>query len=301
MVSMSQHMPGLENRSDAELHPRPATRARADLLGRDGRAILARTVERDVIPQLIAMPWMGAAAALLKQAAGPAAATTPAPVLDGALTERLVTLCLAAESGGVATLVADLSRRGAAADALYLDLLTPAARRLGDMWDNDECSFADVTLGLIRLQNAQRGLAPTFVGIAAPGLNEPRALLMPVPGEQHTFGLSMVRDFFQRAGWDVWLGTAANEAEAVRIVKRDRADLVGLSFACDDRIATAENLISELRRVAANPDLVIMVGGPSFVADPGLAARVGADATAVDGHQAVLLAHKLIHAKAGQT
>ena len=57
-------------------------------------------------------------------------------------------------------------------------------------------------------------------------------------------------------------------------------------------------LIAKTIRLLA---VVIWVGGPSFVADPGLAARVGADATAVDGHQAVLLAHELIHAKAGQT
>ena len=33
-----------------------------------------------------------------------------------------------------------------------------------------------------------------------------RALLVSVPGEQHSFGVTMVAEFFRRAGWDAWTG-----------------------------------------------------------------------------------------------
>ncbi len=287
MGTMSQHLSGHESGSEADTRPRPATRGGKRGLGREGRDILARTVERDVIPLLVAMPWIKA-----REAAAEAAVQ---PALDDALVSRLVGLCLESDARGVAVFVAGLHAGGALPDAIYLDLLTPAARRLGDMWMEDECSFAETTVGVLRLQNAQRALAPEFVGAKVPGVGAPRALLLPIPGEQHTFGLSMVTDFFCRAGWEARSAVVATESAAIELVRRERADLIGLSFACDERIDTAERLIAEFRRVSSNSNLVVMVGGPSFLADPGLAARVGADGTAADGHQAVMLAHTLVH------
>lgn len=44
--------------------------------------------------------------------------------------------------------LARLVRSGASVQRLLLDLLSPAARRLGALWDEDRCSFAEVTLAL---------------------------------------------------------------------------------------------------------------------------------------------------------
>lgn len=293
MVHMSQQQPGVESGSEAELRARPSSRARgrrgnalgSDGLGAAGREILERTVAQDVIPLLVAMPWV-------RPAAPPESRRC---VLDAGTVAQLVTLCLDPDARGVATFVAGLHDRGVAAESLYVDLLTPAARRLGDMWAEDECSFVETTIGVLRLQNAQRALAPGFVGEPSASVGAPRALLMPVPGEQHTFGLSMVVDFFCRAGWDARVDVFATDAQALRVVAAERADLIGLSFACDERVKAAERLIAGFRRVSSNPNLVVMVGGPSFLADPALAARVGADGTAADGHQAAVLAHALVH------
>jgi hypothetical protein len=41
-----------------------------------------------------------------------------------------------------------LAERGATAHELCLDLLAPAARRLGEMWNTDCCDFTDVTIAL---------------------------------------------------------------------------------------------------------------------------------------------------------
>ena len=42
--------------------------------------------------------------------------------------------------------------KGAPIESIYLDLLAPAARYLGEMWEEDLCDFTDVTIGLGRLQ-----------------------------------------------------------------------------------------------------------------------------------------------------
>ncbi len=291
VAGMSQHISGQGSSTETAIPSRPGTARRRKGLGADGRDILTRTIVQDVIPQLVAMPWLGHAA--------PAATVQVRPLIDDRAIQRVLSLCFEPDGQGVAAMVAGLHRQGASAEALYTRLLTPVARILGAMWEDDECSFTDVSVGLVRLQNAQRALAPSFIGKTPTAFGAPRALLFPVPGEQHTFGLSMVKDYFLRAGWDAWLGVVETEADAIDLVQRERADVIGLSFACDERIDTAGRLIAQFRSAAANPRLTVMVGGPAFVADPSLAAKVGADATAADGHQAVLVAHELLHPAAG--
>ena len=61
----------------------------------------------------------------------------------------------------------------------------------------------------------------------AGGEPSPRILLASIPGEQHTFGLSVVEEYFRRAGWLVEVeigGDAARPGRAARhrMVRRDR-------------------------------------------------------------------------------
>ena len=48
---------------------------------------------------------------------------------------------------------------GAQPGSILVDLLAPSARELGRMWEEDECDFVDVTMGLWRLQEVMRELA----------------------------------------------------------------------------------------------------------------------------------------------
>ena len=284
---MAEQMQPQEHHSESQSKhgpPGPAMRRLARSLGQDGREILELAVKRDVIPRLVALPWIR-----------PGGVPELKPQIGENGVKRLVALCLDADPGGVSLFVADLHRSGIGAGTIYESLLTPAARRLGVMWEEDTCTFADVTIGVLRLQNAQRAIAAHSLADAAPALGAPRALLMPVPGEQHTFGLSMVLDYFSRAGWDTRLGPAGTLGEALATVQDHRTELVGLSFACDDRVGDAKELIAAIRGASANKRLIIMVGGPSFVADPELAESLGADATATDGQQAVVRANDLLH------
>ncbi len=290
MVSMSQHVQQDESWTDGRSRTGGEVRSSAvGGLGRDGMAILEDTVRQDVIPRLVAMRWIDRPVQV-----------KAAPAIGEVAVRKLVALCLEPVSHNVAVFVTELHRSGASPASIYEDLLAPAARQLGVMWENDTCTFADVTIGVLRLQNAQRSLAAQPLDHAAPPLGAPRVLLMPVPGEQHTFGLSLVLDYFVRAGWEARLGPVGSRAQALALIKRERTELVGLSFACDDRVADAEALIADMRRASGNANLIIMVGGPSFLADPELAGRIGADATAIDGHQAVVRANALLQLSDGR-
>ena len=247
------------------------------------RSILTKTVQQDVIPRLLEQ-------------------RSPVPPGRKRVGElqiaTLADLTLHADGPAAVDFVTSLLEQGFSAESLYLDLLSPTAALLGQYWDDDVCSFTDVTIGLGHLQHVLRALGPAFFGrhtLEMP--NGPRAFLMPLPGEQHAFGLTMLSDFFRRAGWHTWSGVVANSSELQTMVAAEWVDLVGFSLACDEMLDTARAEIAAVRRASRNPAVVVMVGGPPFVSNPDLAEAIGADGTAGDGLQAVAAAQALLPAR----
>lgn len=211
---------------------------------------------------------------------------------------RFSGLLVKGDMGAAASFIDGKRALGAPLDTLYLDLLAPAARRLGDLWDEDLCDFADVTVGLCRLQQLLRGLSASFVHETDQEAPSRRALLVTVPGEQHSFGLFMVAEFFRKAGWDVTTATPVSRDELASLVRHDWFDVVGLSSSCEDKIEAMASAIRTIRRASRNRNASVMVGGPMFVAHPDYADLIGADATATDGRQAPVQAQKLLASNA---
>lgn len=116
------------------------------------------------------------------------------------------------------------------------------------------------------------------------------------PEEQHSFGLSMVAEFFRREGWDV-VGVVggASDDPAAR-VRKEWADVVGFSIGSEIRLEWLRQRIAEVRAASRNPDVIIMVGGPIFIINPGWVADVGADSTAMDARDAPRAAARLLMA-----
>jgi MerR family transcriptional regulator, light-induced transcriptional regulator len=183
-----------------------------------------------------------------------------------------------------------LRARGTTVDTLLLDLLAPTARRLGDLWVEDLCDFTEVTIGLWRLEQLLRRLGSTDEAMVEAPQTGRRALLLPAPGEQHTFGLAVVADFLRRSGWEVSSSTRSGRHDLTATVRRASFDMVGFSLSCENRLDLLAKSITVVRRASRNPSVGIMVGGHVFNEHPELVARVGAEATAANGHAAVLQA-----------
>lgn len=250
--------------------------------------VLTRTVEDEVIPRLL----MARRPQKMARAATEASPEANGPT-DAHVT-RLVDVVLNGTQTEATAYVEAMRDGGTPTESLFLDLLTPTARALGQMWEDDTCTFSDVTIGLLRLGNVMRLLSRAFAGAYEPQRAGPSALLAQMPGEQHGFGLAMVVQFFRRAGWNVRQETSTTSAELIDIVSKNWFGIVGLSVACSDRLDALAADIRAIRRHSRNRAIGVMVGGPPFLAHPQLAAMVGADATAIDGKQAVRQAQSLI-------
>jgi methanogenic corrinoid protein MtbC1 len=190
--------------------------------------------------------------------------------------------------------IAALRSRGLTIESIFLDVLAPTARRLGEMWVEDRCSFADVTLGLCRLQQVLRQLSDAFEHEIEQDAIDYSVLLTPYPGEQHTFGILMLEEFYRRAGWDTVLMMPGRSLEICDALHSDWFSATGISISCDFSVDGLRALIGEIRQSSRNPEIAILVGGRAFQANWELALAVGADATAVDGRDAIVQTSRLV-------
>ena len=181
--------------------------------------------------------------------------------------------------------------RGLSMEDLYIELLEPTARHLGTMWDNDECDFIDVTIGVGRLQKLLAIFNDTYT---LPQLGTNRRVFMATsPGNQHSFGASMVVRLLSAAGWQVEAEYSGIAEDIVDAVRHNWFAVVGLTAGSDRQLDELRSVIGQIRTESRNTAVGVMVGGPMFTENPSLAKDVGADATAPNAPTAVLAAQKL--------
>jgi methanogenic corrinoid protein MtbC1 len=220
--------------------------------------------------------------------AAPAVRPTTADV------DAFVTAVMGPEEAPAERIVRALLSEGVPVERMYLDLFAPAARQLGTMWDDDACDFVQVTDALGRVQRVLHLLDPCWLRPTAGNDLAGRALLACPPGEQHTLGLFVVADFFARDGWDVRVGPPLDRLGLVDAVASQHVDVVGFSVGCATRLPRLAHDISHVRKASLNRRLIVLVGGPPFVADAGLVERVGADGTAPSADEAPRVARALL-------
>jgi len=194
-------------------------------------------------------------------------------------------------------LIGQLCERGVKMDAVYLQLLAPAARYLGELWEADQCNFSEVTLCLWRMQTLMYDLSAAFHGgdlrpTARSGA-ERRILVASLPGQQHTFGLSMLSEFFRKDGWVVLAIPSPQAGEVQDSLSMHWFDVLALSASMDGEVSNLTKTIKAARKTSRNPRLAVMVGGPLFLRQPGLATTVGADGMSEDAPSALALAGHL--------
>ena len=200
-------------------------------------------------------------------------------------------LAASGDAAGLSAAVTTLLDQGMRADHICQTYLTDVARRLGDLWMDDRCTFIEVTLGAILLQNELRRIAPRLPHREVEGRGR-SALMLAAPGEQHAFGIAMLAEFFRAAGWSVEELVDAEEATAT--LAAAEFGLVAISVAGASNALALAPFIAALRAASRQRHLVVMVGGNAINAEPSLLPLLGADATAPDAATALQRAETLV-------
>lgn len=255
---------------------------------RKPRAVISM-IEGDIIPRLVLAHQRHVPPGPEPNRGRPAA-------IDPEDVARFVPLILQEEMPVLVALVEGYLAQGIAVQSLFVDLIAPAARQLGVMWENDSCDFVDVTMALWRLQELVYALSAR-VPLSFGG-RQPRGVAMftPVPGDQHTLGAIMVEESFRHAGWETLETRGIDEAELLAIARARHIDLIGLTLSIDLHIERTKRLIAAVRKASRNKAMAVMVGGRVVNERPDIVAYVGADGTAATAAAAVVRAEQLVNA-----
>jgi len=243
---------------------------------------LAQLIEGEIIPRLLAAHHNG----------GHEVISMNIGIVTPDELESFARQSMTAELPALIDRIENLVRRGVSVEGIYFDLLSPAAKLLGTWWEDDVCTFTDVTVGLCRLQQLVYEYADR-VHVEGGGGDGRTALFALTPGDQHSFGLIMVVEYFRQAGWRTICMPDATAKDLEDIVQTEKFDLIGFSMANERWLEPLKPLIARLRAVSRNGSVRVMVGGRAFSENPDRVAMVGADQTAGDAREAVQTAARL--------
>lgn len=218
--------------------------------------------------------------------------------VDVAEIERLTGSVSRGESEPLGAIIARRRGEGQSSEHLCLTLLTLIARRLGEWWEEDRCTFVEVTLGMIILHQQLRVLAPGMIPASTIGGGR-SALMMSAIGSQHSLGIAMVAEFFRAGGWAIVDDNIDSVETLISRVSEQWFGLVAISVGSADSLPGLTAQITAIRKHSRNREVAIMLGGPALLADPSLANAVGADATAPDAAEALRRAEALVALMAG--
>ena len=250
------------------------------------QGLLAETIEKVIVPRLLLNFGVDTAAVVSAISAG-----TP---LDRDTISGFCRLVVGADSRDAFRFVEILLERGVSVESILLDLMAPAARVMGELWESDLCSFVDVTVGLARIQQITRQIRPYGVGNLDISDQKGAILLVPSPGEQHTFGLKIVEEFFLRDGWDVDCLLRAGAEEIAAAVADKPYDIIGLTLGGQRLLEPLRSAITLSRYHSLNRSIKVIIGGVGLADYPDLKTLVEADACVADVNDAVILANSWV-------
>jgi methanogenic corrinoid protein MtbC1 len=208
-------------------------------------------------------------------------------IIDQRAVDDLTKLVLQEDARVSVDYVKALHSSGTNLEDIYLHLLTPVARKLGEMWEEDESSFTEVTIALWRIKQLMYDLSPIFQQYAEQGKAGSSIMLVPLPGSQHNLGLFMVSEFFAKAGWRIWGELAATEEEIISMAANEWFDVVGLSASVREQFPQLKQLIRSIKAKSKNPKVGVIIGSPVFNQFPELVADLGADMVGIDAEDAL--------------
>ncbi len=201
-----------------------------------------------------------------------------------------VALSKSSQASETTQFIDELLHQGITTDRIFLELIAPAARQLGLMWEQDLCDFTEVTCGLVRMHEITHRLGFEYQNGPQLGGDVQRIMLASAPGSQHFLGMTIVSDFFRKAGWDVVIEISLSEKELVHAVSNEWFDVIGISCATEAQLKSLPGLIRALKAASGNPEPGVLLGGPIFTVQSHSARSLGADGICVDVKEAVALA-----------
>lgn len=166
-----------------------------------------------------------------------------------------------------------------------LETIVPALDRIGILWETGDIALSQFYMSGRIAERIVDSLLPAPQAGVAP---QPKAAFAALE-DHHSLGKRIVRAQLCASGWEIAdFGRMEVEPLAARVA-RERIGILLVSTLLLSSALRVRDLRDALDRAA--PGTRLLVGGAPFRMDAGLHRRVGADAAARDGREALALLH----------
>lgn len=191
-----------------------------------------------------------------------------------------------------ALLIDELVEKQVSIADIYEHIFQATQYEVGALWQRNEITVAHEHYCTAATQLIMSRLYPKIFSGERNGL---KMIACSVANELHEIGIRMVSDFFEMDGWDTYyLGSNIPEAELIKSIRENDANLLAISVTLPIHISRVESIIRNIRNSPDLKNLKIMTGGYPFRVIPGLTEKVGADATAINARQAIIKANEIV-------
>jgi MerR family transcriptional regulator, light-induced transcriptional regulator len=169
-------------------------------------------------------------------------------------------------------------RRARISPAMLADIYIPeAARRLGKAWEDDTLTFADVTIGTVRLQSILRDISADWASDARKTASLGGSVLLLLPErEHHTLGPLVVTSQLRRRGVSVCLQLATADGEWQAMLRKRHFDGVIISVGWEGKLAAAAQLVETIKNLTKGK-MPVAVGGAVLTRSDAILTCDGAD------------------------
>ncbi len=185
-------------------------------------------------------------------------------MLDEEEVDQLTNLLLDTEEGSFELAITVLKTHGAPIDYIVLDLIPAIARKLGKQWEDDSLSFADVSIGVNRLERVIHKLDYLFQANQLDRQQNKAIFITGFPGSQHSLGTLIFANFLIYSGWQVHRPNQVNIDSIVYGVSSKDLQAIAISVSTSEQLEELPSLIDLLRQKSKNPNIAVLIGGPLY-------------------------------------
>jgi MerR family transcriptional regulator, light-induced transcriptional regulator len=211
-----------------------------------------------------------------------------APVFFQPIVQRLTDAVCSDDGTLIEALKPDL-RRARITPAMLADIYIPeAARRLGIGWEDDTLTFAEVTIGTVRLQSILRDISSDWAADAGKLVHCGGAVLLLLPEKElHTLGPLVLTGQLRRRGVSVCLQLATSDGDWKTLVRDRHFDAAFVSVGWEGKISASAQLVETIKDLTKGR-LSVAVGGAVLTRSDDIVACDGADIVTNDLDKALL-------------
>ena len=200
---------------------------------------------------------------------------------------RITQLLLSTEDGAFELAITVLKTHGVSINYIVLDLIPSIARRLGKQWEDDTLSFAEVSIGVNRLERVIHKLDYLFQVTQLEKRGNQSILITVFPESQHSLGTLILSNYFIHSGWRVYRPENTSMKSISQEIESHSHDAIAISVSCDEQLELLPNTISALREKSKNKKIKVLIGGPLYNKAPEKFAHIEADIKAFTPEESV--------------